>query len=226
MFFGGEGCWKKSFFSTTTTCIKLHIYTIHIWQVFSFWYFRQRVGNFRLQGCSMPYKLSFRAPGTPSSKHALCSDFDGSDRYVELLNPFKASQKKVTFRMLLEPWCSRSITTSQPDLDKPVSGDLFTHFSYHNLTESSTPELCPWGNLAPLLSILVRIIGLHQHDESHLFLIFFYILVDLVKQILNTDCLGSWWTALSQHFVRLAPTGSITSRGLKGERYFRLSRFS
>ena len=128
--------------------------------------------------------------------------------------------------MLLEPWCSRSITTSQPDLDKPVSGDLFTHFSYHNLTESSTPELCPWGNLAPLLSILVRIIGLHQHDESHLFLIFFYILVDLVKQILNTDCLGSWWTALSQHFVRLAPTGSITSRGLKGERYFRLSRFS
>ena len=50
--------------------------------------------------------------------------------------------------------------------------------------------------------------------------------MDFVKQILNTDCLGSWWTVLSQHFVRPAPTGSITSRGLTGERYFCLIRFS
>ena len=49
------------------------------------------------------------------------------------------------------------------------------------------------GNFGPdTLNFGSRIIGLHQHAESHFVQDFLHILVDLVKKILITDCLGSW----------------------------------
>ena len=76
--------------------------------------------------------------------------------------------KKVTFRMIPEPRCRRSISSnwhpSQSDLDKPLSGK---NFWSRFLLGLSASKPCQWENLARQHPILVWIIRLQQHSESH-----------------------------------------------------------
>ena len=75
------------------------------------------------------------------------------------------SPKKSDF--LLEPRCTRIVTISrhrpQPDMEEPVSGNLF----FKTKQDQAPPKSYSWENLAPQHSILVRIFGLQQHSGSH-----------------------------------------------------------
>ena len=71
---------------------------------------------------------------------------------------YRVSQRKVTNRMLLEPLCMCSISSSsywqsQPEID-------FGRFLLKYYKKSSASKSCPWENLALQYSILVRICGL------------------------------------------------------------------
>ena len=73
-----------------------------------------------------------------------------------------------------------------------MSGDFFSRF-LPQLNRIKGSKVMSMGNFGPdALNFGSRIIGLHQHAESHFVQDFLHILVDLVKKILITDCLGSW----------------------------------
>ena len=79
----------------------------------------------------------------------------------------KVSKKSVTFRMLLEPRCTNSITSSRL-IQTWMSLCLENIFCRFLLRQSRTKS-CPWEHLAPLHSVLVKNFGLQQHYESHFF---------------------------------------------------------
>ena len=71
--------------------------------------------------------------------------------------------------MIPEPRCRRSISScdqhpSQSDLDRPLSGK---NFWSRFLLGLSTSKPCQWKNLARQHPILVWVIRLQQHSESH-----------------------------------------------------------
>ena len=66
------------------------------------------------------------------TRHHLPLSLSAATLQIKYFNIYGVSQKRVTFIMLLEPRCIRSITSSrhpsQPDFDEPVSGNCNFHY--------------------------------------------------------------------------------------------------
>ena len=108
------------------------------------------IGGSRQSGSGSAFATGLRKDG----KH------DNKQLYMHII-VYTGCPKNVTFRMLLEPQCTLSITSSQhisqPGLGEPVSGNHFCwSFPTKTKQDQALPSLCPWEKLAPQHSILVR----------------------------------------------------------------------